>query len=94
MLLWFKDLTNVTEKLQFIDPTFPIALESSRTVYFLIKFKFALSRINTMRNNAYRGEQGKLETSVYRKPTHTDKYPAFDCHHLICHKKSVAKTFL
>ena len=22
MLLWFKDLVNVTEKLQFIDPTF------------------------------------------------------------------------
>ena len=22
MLLWFKDLMNVTEKLQFIDPTF------------------------------------------------------------------------
>ena len=41
-----------------------------------------------------RGVQGKLETSVYRKPTHTDKYLAFDSHHPICHKKSVAKLYL
>ncbi|CAH3031867.1 unnamed protein product, partial [Pocillopora meandrina] len=38
--------------------------------------------------------KGNLETSVYRKPTHTDKYLAFDSHHPICHKKSVAKTLL
>ena len=28
-----------------------------------------------------RAEQGNLETSVYRKPTHTDKYFAFDSQH-------------
>ena len=44
--------------------------------------------------NVSRGVQGNLETSVFRKPTHTDKYLAFDSHHLICHKKSVAKTLL
>ena len=44
--------------------------------------------------NMYRGEQGNLKTSVYRKPTHTDKYLAFYSHHPICHKKSVAKTLL
>ncbi|CAH3170211.1 unnamed protein product, partial [Pocillopora meandrina] len=38
--------------------------------------------------------KGNLETSVYRKPTHTDKCLAFDSHHPICHKKSVAKTLL
>ena len=38
--------------------------------------------------NVSRGVQGNLETSVYRKPTHADKYLA------ICHKKSVAKTLL
>ena len=41
-----------------------------------------------------RGVQGNLETSVFRKPTHTDKYLAFDSHHPISHKKSVAKTLL
>ncbi|CAH3132924.1 unnamed protein product, partial [Pocillopora meandrina] len=38
--------------------------------------------------------KGNLETSVYRKTTHTDKYLAFDSHHPICHKRSVAKTLL
>ncbi|CAH3115773.1 unnamed protein product, partial [Pocillopora meandrina] len=38
--------------------------------------------------------KGNLETSVYRKPTHTDKYLACDSNHPICHKKSVAKTLL
>ena len=45
-------------------------------------------------SNVSRREQGNLETSVYRKPTHTEKYLAFDSHHPICHKKSVAKTLL
>ena len=44
--------------------------------------------------NVSRGVQGKLETSVYRKPTHTVKYLALDSHYPICHKKSVAKTLL
>ena len=39
--------------------------------------------------NVYIGEQGNLETSVYRKPSHTEKYLAFDSHHPICHKKSL-----
>ena len=40
------------------------------------------------------GVQGNLETCVYRKPTHADKYLAFDSHYPICHKKSVANTLL
>ena len=44
--------------------------------------------------NVSRGVQGNLETSVYRKPTHTDKYFAFYSHHPICHKTSVAKPLL
>ena len=33
--------------------------------------------------NVSRGVQGNLEASVYRKPSHTDKYLAFDSHHPI-----------
>ena len=44
--------------------------------------------------NVSRGVQGNLETSVYRKPTQTDKYLAFDSHYPICYKKFVAKTLL
>ena len=39
-------------------------------------------------------QTGKLETAVYRKPTHTDKYLSYNSHHPVSHKKSVAKTLL
>ncbi|XP_066017917.1 uncharacterized protein [Pocillopora verrucosa] len=42
--------------------------------------------------NVSRGVQGNLKTSVYRKPTQNYKYLAFDSHHPISLKKSVAKT--
>ena len=38
--------------------------------------------------NVCRAEQGNLKTSVYRKPTHANKYLASDSHHSIRHKKS------
>jgi len=42
--------------------------------------------------NILRTEERNRETSVYCKPTHTDKYFGFDSHHLICHKKFVTRT--
>ena len=42
----------------------------------------------------HRTIEGKLETDVYRKPTHTDKYLSFNSHHPRSHKKSVATTLL
>jgi hypothetical protein len=42
----------------------------------------------------HRTVEGKLETGVYRKPTHTDKYLSYDSHHPVSHKRSVAKTLL
>ena len=36
----------------------------------------------------------KLQTRVYHKPTHTNKYLAFHFHHPICHKKSITRTLL
>jgi hypothetical protein len=44
--------------------------------------------------NVHRTAKTKLETDVYRKPTHTDKYLSYDSHHPVSHKRSVAKTLL
>ena len=37
-------------------------------------------------------EDGRLNTSVYRKPTHTDMYLKWDSHHPISSKYSVVGT--
>ena len=37
-------------------------------------------------------EEGRLETTVYRKPTHTDQYLQWDSHHPISSKYSVVET--
>ena len=39
-------------------------------------------------------EDGSLQTSVYRKPTHTDLYLQWDSHHTIPSKYSVVGTFI
>jgi hypothetical protein len=44
--------------------------------------------------NVHRTVEGKLESDVYRKPTHIDKYSSYDSHHPVSHKRSVAKTLL
>ena len=49
-------------------------------------------RLSFLELNAYRTDHGNLQTGVYRKPTHTDKYLAFDSHHPFCHKMSITKT--
>ena len=38
-------------------------------------------------------EGGTIQTSVYRKPTHTDRYLDYMSHHPIEHKKGVVQTF-
>jgi hypothetical protein len=41
-----------------------------------------------------RSEEGKIITTVYRKPTHTERYLDFNSHHPMTHKRSVATTLL
>ena len=42
--------------------------------------------------NVYRESDGSLNTSVYRKPTHTDRYLDFASHHPFSHKRAVVRT--
>ena len=38
--------------------------------------------------------RGRIQVSVYRKPTHTDKYLDYNSHHPSQHKRSVVNTLL
>ena len=49
-------------------------------------------RLSFLELNACRTDHGNLETGIYRKHTHADKYLAFDSHQPICNKMSVTKT--
>ena len=44
--------------------------------------------------NVHRTVERKIETYVYRKPTHREKYLSYDSHHPVSHKRSLAKLTL
>ena len=39
-------------------------------------------------------EDGSLSTSIHRKPTHTNQYLQWDCHHAIANKYNVINSLL
>ena len=75
------EVENLLSHLNSVEPSIQFTVEREQD-----------RRLSFLDLNVYRTDHGNLETGVYRKPTHTDKYLAFDSHHPICHKKSVTKT--
>ena len=75
------EVENLLNHLNTVEPSFQFTVEREND-----------GQLSFLDLNIYRKDQGLLETGVYRKPTHTDKYLAFDSHHPICHKKSVTNS--
>ncbi|KAK3731361.1 hypothetical protein QZH41_007154 [Actinostola sp. cb2023] len=69
--------------LNSIDPNIQFTVETEE--------EGAISFLDT---KTTRQDDGFMLVSVYRKPTHTDRYLDFNSHHHIQHKRSVAKTLL
>ena len=70
---------NLLSHLNSVEPSIQFTLEREKDRHFPF-----------LDLNVSRGVQGNLETSVYHKPTPTDKYLAF---HPICHKKVCSQNF-
>ena len=71
------------EHLNSVEPciTFTIERENESKIAFL----------DTM---VHHQEDGKLITTVYRKPTHTDRYLSYLSHHPSMHKRAVVKSLM
>ena len=86
---------------RYVDDTFAIVhrdkvehLEKLGDVYPSIKFIKEVEdrRLALLDVEVHRQHDGSLETSVYRKPTHTNKLLDFNSCNAVCHKRSVART--
>jgi len=71
----------------FLDPTWPVSwvcsdLNSQQPSIRLTMEIENNSKIAFLDTPVYREPDGRLTTSVYRKPTHTDQHLAYDLHFL------------
>ena len=71
------EVENLLRHLNYVEPSIQFTVEREKD-----------RRLSFLELNAYGTDHGNLQTGVYRKHSHTDKYLAFDSHH----KKSVTKT--
>ncbi|XP_068756578.1 uncharacterized protein [Montipora capricornis] len=79
----FDSTQTFLEHLNSIEPCikFTVERESEGKIAFL----------DTM---VHHQEDGRLTTTVYRKPTHTDRYLSFSSHHPSMHKRAVVKSLM
>ena len=73
---------SLSSHLNSVEPSIQVTLEREKDIH-----------LPFLDLNMSRGVRRNLETKAYRKPTHTDKYLAFDSHHPICHKKVCSQNF-
>ena len=94
-LFWkrFVDDVSTTTKLVSTE-TF---LEHLNSIAPCIKFTIereSEGKIAFLDTMAHHQEDGRLTTTVYRKPTQTDRYLSFSSHHPSMHKRAVIKSLM
>ena len=65
-----------------------------RSIQFTIEYESREGCLPFLDVNLQGCGDGSISTSVYRKPTHTDKYLDFSSHHPLTHKAAVVRTLL
>ena len=87
---------------RYVDDTFTITKKNNVDIFLnhlnqqhpSIRFTMETendNRIVFLDSLVTREPEGKLHTSVYRKPTHTDQYLAYDAHHPQSTKRGIVK---
>ena len=77
------NVSTFTEHINNINPAIKFTIEREK--------EGKIAMLDTL---VHRQENGTLITTVYRKPTHTDQYLAFDSHHPLQHKLGVTRTLM
>ena len=83
---------------RYVDDTFTVLvdgfLQHLNSQQPTIRFTMKIEKDNTIRfldTSVSRDSNGLLTTTVYRKPTHTDQYLAYDSHHPQSVKRGIVK---
>ena len=95
MLFWYRYVDDVIAclKKDAIDNTLIMINNINNSIQFTVE-REENSSINFLDLKISRNTAGKLSFSIYRKPTHTDKYLDFNSCHPIQHKNSVIRSLI